>query len=471
MTTTTTTILFYSFRSATLKPWSTTQKTYPYNKFDEESGLGMRTVVILHILMYLISYTCSFWLRADVFGAPIQPSFKLDFGKLQPPPDLMRELDTDVAEVNKQIHNMRYIVDCAKQCDRECIGALVDIFGRQYNLDRIEGMLTKLETTTVRVENYWDKGLGESVAEANFKKQVIWLGNGYWECKDRSRYVRFWTLIHETTHLFGTSDVWDWTDASKTTLRVVNPRKAGPDALVGYAHMHYYRLMQQLKADFYLNADAWAVFGYYALNHWRLPSEIQRGLAKFPLETPAAPSSQPQGSKSKHPTLPRAPTPPIQRQDTRVSTPHASSMQGYVEPHASSRLGSQPPLRQSTLGSRRQSGSAASHPVQPASPYSHQPAPFSFDFSTLCAALPKTDGASSSHSPGSRAARGRDGHSGYYPVYPWPSQLQQNAPSFHASPSGSHHQPDSPYSASGGSRRTLTRPGPYMPQYPKPGYS
>ncbi|PPR07974.1 hypothetical protein CVT24_002711 [Panaeolus cyanescens] len=412
----------------------------------------------------------------SALGIPVPSQFHLTFDH-QPPPDMRQILDADVEEVNYQLHAMRNIVDCVKEHVPQCITDMAYVFGPKFDIKGIEGILRKLETATVHIKDYNVKGM-RGHAQTFVEDQFVLLGERFWKLGPGMEYLRAWALIHEATHLFGTYDWWLWEDASKTSLTPVSKstlleRTTEDKGLNGYAMRDYHTIMGNAKDKFHLNADTWAVFGYY-VTRGLMPPQLCRSKDEplnHPHPHPQAPSIPPQrmGSGSRPARTPRFSSQPPQGKGSAPSHPSYSSEFpiGPAPPRAPtppmSEYGSRPAPRPVPMNAqappRRQSASQ-SRPHHSGSDHSrHSTSQFdttssaAFEFASLCSSLPKTEG-SRHDAPDPHRRMGRY-TTPYQPTYPSQSQHRGSTTPAYSQQS----MPDTPYSPPiRGSRHALGMP-------------
>ncbi|KAF9057222.1 hypothetical protein BJ165DRAFT_1397536 [Panaeolus papilionaceus] len=170
----------------------------------------------------------------------------------------------------RQIGLMRTTVESARQQDSASLQKLKDVFGEELNLNDIERTVDILDSGILRISS-WQATFPDRniLAIANKAKHAVSIGREFYDDVVTPDWLRIGVLIHEATRLLaGTTDSWEWSDDSKTS--VFPAARGSSNLLSGQWDNDYDLIKQKSPWSFHLNADTWFVLGYY-LEHGSIP--------------------------------------------------------------------------------------------------------------------------------------------------------------------------------------------------------
>lgn len=120
----------------------------------------------------------------------------------------------------RQIGLMRTTVGSARQQDSASLQKLKDVFGEELNLNDIERTVDILDSGILRISS-WQATFPDRniLAVANKAKHAVSIGREFYDDVVTPDWLRIGVLIHEATRLLGgTTDSWEWSDDSKTSV-------------------------------------------------------------------------------------------------------------------------------------------------------------------------------------------------------------------------------------------------------------
>ncbi|PPR07597.1 hypothetical protein CVT24_006967 [Panaeolus cyanescens] len=174
-------------------------------------------------------------------------------------------LDNAVEGAARHIMFMKTTIENARKDDAESIQKIKDVFGEQFNLDEIENTANALDSGVMKISS-WRATFPDSklLAAGSKAKHAVTIGREFYNGSTTPDWLRIGTLIHEATHLLSdTTDSWEWSDDSQTTLVPVAAGQASDDALQGQWDNEYDLIKEHAGGNFHKNADTWFVFGYH----------------------------------------------------------------------------------------------------------------------------------------------------------------------------------------------------------------